>query len=103
MNNLANRLRLLSQEFVIPVGYAVIIIGLVYIYFVLRELKKDSKNRDDLLSKELTHIKELLSNHVTDTNKKIEKLEQGQARIEKEVRDKFEKILEILHKKTKSF
>ena len=54
---------------------------------------------------ELKNIKELLSNHVTDTNRKIDKLEVGQTRLEKEfkefqkeVRDKFEKILDRLPK-----
>ena len=54
---------------------------------------------------ELKNIKELLSNHVTDTNKRIDKLEAGQTRLEtefkelkKEVRDKFKKILDRLPK-----
>ena len=63
------------------------------------------------LNLKIKHIKELLSNHITDTNKKIDKLEIGQANLKayfeaelkefkKEVRDKFEKILERLpHRK----
>ena len=47
----------------------------------------------------LGHLKELLSNHVTDTNKKIDKLENSLESFKTEVRDKFDKILDRLPKK----
>ena len=52
------------------------------------------------LNLKINHIKELLNNHITDTNKKIDKLESNfkteLKEFKKEVRDKFEKILERL-------
>ena len=47
---------------------------------------------------ELKNIKELLSNHVTDTNKRLSKLETEFKELKKEVRDKFKKILDRLPK-----
>ena len=52
------------------------------------------------LNLKINHIKELLNNHITDTNKKIDKLESNfkteLKEFKTEVRDKFEKILERL-------
>ena len=62
------------------------------------ESVKDSMNQKiESLGKEIGHVKELLSNHVTDTNKKIDKLEDnvrelrdGQTKLE----SKIDRLLE---------
>ena len=76
----------------IPVWDVGIIIFLIIILFNLESSKK-------LLGKDLQHIKELLSNHITDTNKKIDKLETELKEIRKDINLKFEKLLERLPKK----
>ena len=67
----------------------------------IKHLKKDIDNLDTKLSKEIKHTRELLvlklepiekqlTNHVTDTDKKINKLAEGQVRLEA----KLDRILE---------
>ena len=60
-------------------------------------IEKDNRNVEnkmdsfkELLSEKLKPIEKQLSNHVSDTDKKIEKLAEGQARLE----GKIDKILE---------
>ena len=69
------------------------------------ESLKDSMNQKiESLGKEIGHVKELLSNHVTDTNKKIDKLENsvrelrdGQVKLEigqTKLESKIDRLLE---------
>ena len=56
-----------------------------------KSFDKHEKNMKELLKAQITPIKELLDNHITDTNKKIDKLS-----------DRFDRLYEILIKdKTK--
>ena len=40
-----------------------------------------------LLKKDISHLKELLNNHITDTTKEIKRLADGQAKLEKKIED----------------
>ena len=73
-----NRANILSSLEAVPVWDVGVIIGIVVLFV------------------KLGHIKELLSNHVTDTTKKIDKLEIELKEIKKDLNLKFEKILELL-------
>ena len=49
---------------------------------------KELLSRDkESLSQGMKHLEKLLSNHVTDTNKKIDKLEAGQVKLEDKIED----------------
>ena len=73
-----NRANILSSLEAVPVWDVGVIIGIVVLFV------------------KLGHIKELLSNHVSDTTKKIDKLEIELKEIKKDLNLKFEKILELL-------
>ena len=80
-------------EFFTDHPFATLFIGLlcgVVSLLIYRLVKKDVKDvelRVKFMHKEINvkfdRIKELLTNHITDTNKRIEHLEAGQAKLEK--------------------
>ena len=51
-----------------------IIAFIVFFFFLRREFRYENKKNMELINNQLQRISDLLSNHITDTNKKIEDL-----------------------------
>ena len=80
-----------NPEVTLLIGVLCGIIG----FLIYKLIKKDIKILSKELSSELKIIKELLSNHVTGTDKRIGSLENRLDRLD----SKADKILELLHTK----
>ena len=67
------------------------------------ELENQIEKNIALMQKDISHIKEDLSNHITDTNKKIEKLETdlkaGQSKLEKDLKEGQKELKDLILKK----
>ena len=68
--------------------FIVILFGLAGFFFLTYVSYLKVGHKFEILNKDIGHIKETLSNHITDTNKKIDKLD-----------SKFDKIMAHLLKK----
>ena len=53
----------------------------------------------EILKSELKHIKELLSNHITETNKKIDDSNKKINELRQDMKDGFKEIKEMINKK----
>ena len=62
-------------------------IGLVILIVVLTFFYLKINNKFDLLGKDISHIKENLNNHITDTNKKIDKLDTKVESVQAELKE----------------
>ena len=82
----------------------ILILGVAFIlffFFLRREFRYDNKTHLELIKSELKPIKELLANHITDTNKKIDRLTEHfdklSDRLDKQS-DQFNRFYEALLK-----
>ena len=69
-----------------------IIAFIVFFFFLRREFRYENKKNMELINNQLQRISDLLSNHITDTNKKIEQLSD---RVDK-LSDRFDRLYELL-------
>ena len=77
--------------FQIIISCGVIIGGFIYgVKLLLAPMKTDISRKFDLIQKDISQIKENLSNHITDTNKKIDDLKKdlkdGQAELKEMIK-----------------